>query len=73
MFKQGCVMMFKNHLSKLVVGAIVLLDVVLFEPLNGFSVVHPLERPLGGFEVLGRENTSKGMISRSLGFKLGIF
>lgn len=59
MFKQGCVIMFKNHLSKLVVGAIVLLDVVLFEPLNGFSVVHPLERPLGWFEVLGETTPAK--------------
>ena len=47
--------MFKNHLSKLVVSAIILLDVVFFEPLNGFSVVHPLERSLGGFEVLGEK------------------
>lgn len=57
--------MFKNHLSKLVVSAIILLDVVFFEPLNGFSVVHPLERSLGGFEVLGeKKKNSKGMISR---------
>lgn len=40
------------HLSKLVVGAIVLLDVMLPEPLNGFTVVHPLEWPLGRFKVL---------------------
>lgn len=41
-----------THLSKLIVGAIVLLDVVLFEPHDGVCVVHPPERPLGGFEVL---------------------
>lgn len=44
-----------RHLSKLVEGAVVLLDVVLSEPLDGFGVVHPLERPLGGFEVLEGE------------------
>lgn len=49
---------FSRHLSKLVVGAVVFLDVVLSEPLDGFSVVHPLEWPLGGFEVL-REKAKK--------------
>lgn len=44
--------MFSRHLSELVVGAVVLLDVMLSEPLDGFAVVHPLERPLRGFEVL---------------------
>lgn len=47
------------HLSKLVVGAVVLLDVMLFEPFDGFSVVHPLERPLGRLEVLGGEGAIK--------------
>lgn len=44
--------MFNRHLSELVVGAVVLFDVMLSEPLDGFAVVHPLERPLRGFEVL---------------------
>ncbi|KAF3848742.1 hypothetical protein F7725_015239, partial [Dissostichus mawsoni] len=44
-----------GHLSKLVEGAVFLLDVVLSEPLDGFRVGHPLERPLGWFEVLGGE------------------
>lgn len=44
--------MFSSYLSKLVVGAVVLLHIMLSEPLNGFTVVHPLKRPLGRLEVL---------------------
>lgn len=44
-----------RHLSKLVVGPVVLLHVVLSEPLDGLCVVHPLEGSLWRFEVL--ENT----------------
>lgn len=47
-----CMHTFTSYLSKLVVGAVILLDVVLSEPFDGFTVVHSLERPLGWFEVL---------------------
>lgn len=52
----GMTCVLSRHLSELVEGAVVLLDVVLSEPLDGFAVVHPLERPLRGFEVLEKSN-----------------
>lgn len=41
-----------RYLSKLIESAVVLLDVMLLEPLDGFAVVHPPEGPLGRFKVL---------------------
>lgn len=53
---------FSRHLSKLVVGAVILLDIMFSEPLNSFSIVHPPERSLGGFKVLGRTNKTNAAL-----------
>lgn len=52
-----CGFMCRCYLSKLIESAVVFLDIVLLEPLNGLTVVHPLEGPLRRLKVL--ENPKK--------------
>lgn len=47
------------YLSELIVCPIILFDVMLLQPDDGVRVVHPLEGPLGGLEVLGSKNKVK--------------
>ena len=43
------------YLTKLIERPIVFADVVFLQVLNGFSILHSLERSLGCFEVLQRK------------------
>lgn len=55
------------YLSELIVCPIILFDVMLLQPDDGVRVVHPLEGPLGGLEVLEKmERKRTGHISTVL-------
>lgn len=53
-----------TNLSKLIKCPIILLDVVLFQPLNGLGVVHPLKWTFGRLEALQKEKSKIDVIYR---------